>query len=98
MADRLTVIARMKAKQGMEERLKRELLGLLPPTRAEEGCINYDLHQSLQDGSQFLFHENWESEEHLKSHSQSDHLKSFRARAAELLDGPAEIELWKELR
>jgi len=97
MADKLTVIARMKAKPGMEERLKQELLGLLPPTRAEEGCINYDLHQSLQDGSQFLFHENWESEEHLKRHSQSDHLKSFRSRATELLDSPTEIELWKTL-
>ncbi|HKG22675.1 MAG TPA: putative quinol monooxygenase [Blastocatellia bacterium] len=97
MAERLTVIARMKAKQGMEEQLKQELLGLLPPTRAEEGCINYDLHQSAQDGSRFLFHENWESEECLKKHSQSEHLKRFRARVKEMLDGPAEIEIWKAL-
>lgn len=97
MADKLTVIARMKAKQGAEEQLRQELMGLLPPTRAEEGCINYDLHQSPQDGSRFLFHENWESEEHLKRHSQSEHIRSFRARAGELLDGPAEIELWRAL-
>ncbi|HVF91955.1 MAG TPA: putative quinol monooxygenase [Blastocatellia bacterium] len=97
MGDRLTVIARMKAKPGMEERLKQELLSLLQPTRAEEGCINYDLHQSMQDGSRFLFHENWESEECLKKHSQSEHLKSFRARVGEMLDGPTEIEIWKAL-
>ena len=97
MADKLTVIARMKAKHGMEEQLKQELLALIPPTRAEDGCINYDLHQSAQDSSRFLFHENWESEGHLKSHSQSEHLKRFRARAAEMLDGPAEIETGRAL-
>ncbi|HYP25393.1 MAG TPA: putative quinol monooxygenase [Blastocatellia bacterium] len=97
MSDKLTVIARMKAKPGMEEELKRELLGLVPPTRAEEGCINYDLHQSLQDASRFLFHERWESEAHLKTHSQSEHIRRFRARAADLLDGATEIELWKAL-
>ena len=56
---KLTVVARFKAKPGKEEQVKRELLKLLAPTRAETGCLNYDLHESLGNPAEFLFHENW---------------------------------------
>jgi len=56
---KVTVIARIKAKTGEVQRVKEELLKLLAPTRAENGCINFDMHQGAADHSQFLFHENW---------------------------------------
>jgi quinol monooxygenase YgiN len=46
MNDSLTVIAHVRAKPGQESRVRQLLEGLLAPTRAEAGCINYDLHQS----------------------------------------------------
>ena len=59
---KVTVIARIKAKTGEVQRVKEELLKLLAPTRAENACINFDMHQGAADHSQFLFHENWTSE------------------------------------
>ena len=44
---KLTVVARILAKEDKRELVKRELLKLIESTRAEEGCINYDLHLSL---------------------------------------------------
>ena len=45
MADQIiTVIARIKAKPGLEDTVRQELLKLLGPTRSEKGCINYDMH------------------------------------------------------
>ena len=41
----LTVIAKWKAKSSSEEQLNEELRNLVEPARAEEGCINYDLHR-----------------------------------------------------
>jgi len=41
-----TLIAHVRAKPGQESRVRQVLEGLLAPTRAEAGCINYDLHQS----------------------------------------------------
>ncbi|MGK7951368.1 MAG: putative quinol monooxygenase [Xenococcaceae cyanobacterium] len=38
----LTVVAKFKAKSGSETAFYRELLQLIAPTLAEEGCINYD--------------------------------------------------------
>ncbi len=58
----VTVIVCIKAKPGMEARVKQELLNLLGPTRSEKGCINYDMNQAADDDLLFLFHENWTSE------------------------------------
>ena len=43
MSDQVTVVARIRAKPGKEERVQRELLKLLAPTRAEKGCVNYEV-------------------------------------------------------
>jgi quinol monooxygenase YgiN len=57
----LTVVAQITAKAGQEAELRRELLSLIPTTRQEPGCINYDLHQASDNPGKFLFHENWTS-------------------------------------
>lgn len=93
--EKVTVIAKFKARPGMEETLRRELLALIDPTSAEEGCINYDLHQSADDKALFMFYENWLSREDLDDHLQMPYLQAFLARTDELLAEPAEISLWK---
>ena len=46
MLGKVTVIAFHRAKPGKEDDLREALLSLCDPTRAEKGCINYDLHVS----------------------------------------------------
>ena len=57
--DLVTVVATMRAKAGKEDELRAALESVLEPTRAEAGCVNYDLHQGLQDPAVFTFYENW---------------------------------------
>ena len=94
---KVTVFALVKAKPGMEETAKQELLALVEPTRSEEGCINYDLHQSLDHVGIFRFYENWTSKELLDRHLLSAHVKQFIAKADQLLVEPPEITLWEML-
>ena len=94
---KITVIATMTAKPGMEARLKEELLHMVAETRKEEGCINYDLHHAADNPGRFLFYENWVSKAHLDRHAQSAHIQSFRARAGDFLASPTEITLWTKL-
>ncbi len=94
---KVTVFALLKAKPGMEETVKQELLALVGPTRTEEGCINYDLHQSLDHKGQFRFYENWTSKELLQRHLESVHVKRFIAKADQLLAEPPEITLLEML-
>ncbi len=95
MGKEVTVLALLKAKPGLEEEVKRELMALQGPTRSEEGCINYDLHQSKEDPSCFMFYENWKSQEDLDKHLQMPYLTAFREKAGDLLAEPTSITLHK---
>ncbi len=74
---KLTIVATILAKEEKREFVKTELLKLIPITKAEKGCINYDLHQDNENPNLFLFHENWESRELWQIHMENDHLKEY---------------------
>jgi quinol monooxygenase YgiN len=90
---KVTVLARIKAKIGMEQKVKEELLALVKPTRLEEGCINYHLHQAFDDKTLFVFYENWSSKEDLDKHMATAHFQGFATKADELLAESVEITL-----
>ena len=56
-----TVVAQVKAKSEFVETVKRACLALIEPSRTDKGCLNYDLYQSTEDPTIFIFYENWES-------------------------------------
>ncbi len=87
----LSVVAELNAKPGREEELRGLLLSVIPAVRAEEGCIQYDLHVSTTDPTSFVFYENWKDADALKNHSRAPHMKAFGASAAELLNAPPRI-------
>jgi len=98
MADKkVTVVARIKAKKGMDESVKQELMALVAPTRSEKGCINYDLHRSINDRSVFMVYENWVSKEDLDKHLAMPYMRAFMEKAGKLLAEPAEIALWERI-
>ena len=96
-AKQVTVVAKVQAKPGCEQRVHQELVNLLAPTRSEAGCINYDLHQSLDDPAVFLFYENWTTEEDLQRHLSAPHIKAWFALAPTLLAGPVESSRWERV-
>lgn len=75
----LTIIARILAKAEKIELVRTELLKLIEATRAEEGCINYDLHQDNENPNLFLFYENWTSRDLWQKHMETAHLAAFKA-------------------
>lgn len=95
--EKVTVVARIKAKSGKEVQVKQELLKLLSTTRTEAGCINYDMHKSRDNKAHFLFYENWTNQEALNKHLETPHLKNFLNQANQLLAEPVEITLWKQV-
>lgn len=72
----LSIVARIKAVKESAETVKTELGKLVAPTRREEGCIEYKLHQDNDAPEIFMFYETWESEAHLEKHKNSDHFKA----------------------
>jgi quinol monooxygenase YgiN len=94
---KITVVANIKAKLGKEKEVRSILMGLLAPTRSESGCINYDLHQSMEDPCSFVFYENWTSQSALDEHLQSSHIAKAMSEATPILAEPVEISLWNPI-
>ncbi|WP_137790513.1 putative quinol monooxygenase [Bacillus sp. E(2018)] len=74
----ITINAILKAREGKEELLRDELIKVVQASRNEEGCINYTLHESMENPSTFVFYENWRDEDALNSHIDSQHYKAYR--------------------
>ncbi len=76
---KLTIVADITAKADKVEFVKAELEKLIPTTRAEEGCLQYDLHQDNGNPSHFLFFENWQTRELWQAHINAPHLQAYLA-------------------
>jgi quinol monooxygenase YgiN len=75
----LTIVANIIAKADQVDLVKAELLKLIEVTRAEAGCINYDLHQDNANPAHFMFYENWQSRELWQAHIGNQHLADYVA-------------------
>jgi quinol monooxygenase YgiN len=82
-----TVVAHIRAQSTSVAYVRAQLLTMVMPSRAEIGCLNYDLHQSLDDPTLFVIHENWIDRAALEAHFQTAH---FRALMETLTDTLAE--------
>ena len=76
---KLTIVAHITAKSDKVDFVKAELQKLIPVTRTEAGCMQYDLHQDNGNPAHFMFYENWESRELWQQHMHNQPLKDFVA-------------------
>jgi quinol monooxygenase YgiN len=96
MADKkVTVVASIKAKPGMEDKVREAVMNLVAPTRKEAGCITYDLHVSIDDKGRLMLYENWVSKKDLDEHLEMPYLKDFLGKSGDLLAEPVEIALYE---
>jgi quinol monooxygenase YgiN len=74
---KLTIVANIQANPDKIDLVKVELEKLVPITRAENGCLQYDLHQDNENPGHFMFYENWESRELWQAHMNAPHLAAY---------------------
>jgi quinol monooxygenase YgiN len=91
----LHVIARVRAREGKEEALKTALSTLVPPSRRELACYQYDLLQSITDPREFCFVERWDTQQALDHHAASEHVKRAGEQIADLVEAPPEIQRYE---
>jgi quinol monooxygenase YgiN len=75
----LTIVANIHANPDQIDLVKAELEKLLPITRAEQGCLQYDLHRDNDNPAHFMFVEKWESRELWQTHINAPHLAAYMA-------------------
>ena len=85
MAEQITLTAKLTAKDDKTEELKDLLISRLEPSRAETGCLQYDLHTFKEDSSTFIFYESWKDQAAFDSHNVTPHFKHFADNLGELI-------------
>jgi len=93
----LRVIANLPAKPDKVDEVKALLLSLVAPTRAEAGCIKYDLLQSTSDPAQFTFDEEWTSDAALDAHLATPHVSGALGKMPLLLAGDPDIRRYHQI-
>lgn len=62
-------------------------------SRQEPGCINYGFYESLEDPTEFVAVELWESKEALQTHFAAPSVAGFGAKVSGLLDRAPSVEI-----
>jgi quinol monooxygenase YgiN len=87
----LRVVARMVARPEGVEEVRSILAGLIGPTRAERGCVGYELLQNRSDPTDFTFVEEWEDDAALDAHLSAGHIRDALSRLPALLAAEPDI-------
>ena len=66
-----------QAKPGCREKLLASLLNLLKPTRAEKGCLQYDLIQDDKNPELIIMLVKFENKLQMQNHENQDYIKAF---------------------
>jgi quinol monooxygenase YgiN len=87
------VIATVHVQGNKRDRYIEGAKACIAASRAESGCISYDLTASTSDPNVFVFVERWTSRAALGAHFEADHLKTWRKIAAECIAKPTVVEI-----
>ncbi len=82
----VTVVASFTAKESQIENLKNALMALIVPTRQEDGCISYDLQQSIETPAKFTMLEEYQNQSALDYHNGQPYLANLINQLGTLVD------------
>ena len=79
--NKMTITKRVTfiAKEGSEAKIKELLSAMVVPSKAEEGCIFYEIFQYENNRRKFMAVETWENEAALDGHKASAHYAVYKS-------------------
>ena len=87
----LKVVAHLISKSDTIDETREVLIGLVEPTRVENGCIAYELFQNNGDPTDFTFVEEWTDDASLDAHLESSHVIDAKTKLGLLLAAEPDI-------
>jgi len=67
------------AKEGSEAKMKALLTAMVAPSKAEKGCLFYEIFQYENEPRRFMAVETWENEAALDGHKASAHYAVYKS-------------------
>lgn len=91
MSKPYTVVVVFEAKPGEENTLASALEAVVQPSRTETTCLEYRLHKSVENPSQFVLYENWESKEKHQEQFSKPYTLELGEKLSSLLAKPYQV-------
>ena len=98
MNEPLIIIARMQAAPGAADALEAEMKVLVEETRAEPGCLRYELNRSHEAEDIFVFVESWETLALWQAHMTGEAIRRFNARIPDMIAQGEIMQLHQVIR
>ncbi|MFI3257111.1 MAG: putative quinol monooxygenase [Spirochaetales bacterium] len=73
----LTLVVVVEVKAEKKEFVKNEMEKLVIESRKEGGCIDYTIHEDIENENRFVFYENWKSTEDWQMHESTKHFQEY---------------------
>ncbi len=89
MTKQVKVVAVLTARPGKADALETLLLGMTTPSRAEPGCLRYDLWRDQADPIRFVLDELYVDNLAVTAHRETPHFKAYLEIIAELAERSA---------
>ncbi|MFB7090329.1 putative quinol monooxygenase [Streptomyces sp. NPDC056296] len=87
MNDTVMIIAESNAAEGKADQVRSLIESVVERTRAEDGCLRYELLRDLDDDSHIILIEEWRDQASLDAHLASEHLTTMFQTMMPLLAG-----------
>ena len=87
----LFIFARFHAREGQQDALAKALQDVVPPSRAEAGCLGIHAFRSTRESRLFYIHSRWIDEAAFELHANLSHTVRFLETAKSLVDQPVEV-------
>lgn len=82
----IVIMATIIAKPGCGNKMLELLLTLIRDSKAEKGCLTYDLHIDPDNPETLFIYEIWQDENALELHTGSPHFKKYRQESLSILN------------
>jgi quinol monooxygenase YgiN len=73
----IVVVGRVRTDADRREALVRVGQAVAEASRSEPGCISYRLYEDTEQSNEFVFVEEWDSDEALQRHFATAHIREF---------------------
>jgi quinol monooxygenase YgiN len=88
----VVVVGRVRTDAARREALIRVGVTVAAASREEEGCISYRVYEDTEQANDFVFVEEWESNEALQRHFATPHIAEFMQAIQETLVAPPDVK------
>ena len=93
----VVLTAVLKAVSGKGDDLEREFKKLTPKVLKDPGAITYNVHRAVDNPNTFLIYEQYENQDALKYHGQTEHFKAYRQATRGMVTGQPEIVFYNKV-